>query len=486
MAEITMSAVDYDDMQGLLRFGFKHLNRASFLLMRVRDRDAACHWLAKAPVTNAADAKPLPATALQIAFTSDGLRALGVTPTLMDGFANEYLSGMSGDPNRSRRLGDVAHNDPAQWQWGVGERVPHVMVMLYAGDTALHAYRQTIRNECAAGFEEIAALNTAELDDFEPFGFKDGLSQPQLDWQRQRAVRDRQQLEYRNLACLGEFILGYPNEYGCYTDRPLLDAAHGGALPRAEEAPDQCDLGRNGSYLVMRQLRQDVQSFWKYLDGAAKGDAALRERFAAAMVGRTRSGEPLVAHSGDNAFDFNADPHGVSCPLGAHIRRSNPRNADLPAGSQCVWTRLKRTLGFDAAALDRDHVASTRFHRLLRRGRKYGPALSLDDALSGAPETDEAGLYFICLNANISRQFEFVQSAWLAGTKFDGLSGEGDPLLGHRQPLNNGANTDVYSMPQANGPDRQLTALPAFVTVRGGAYFFLPGLRALRYLATAG
>lgn len=94
-------------------------------------------------------------------------------------------------------------------------------------------------------------------------------------------------------------------------------------------------------------------------------------------------------------------------------------------------------------------------------------------------------MYFICLNANIGRQFEFVQAAWIAGTKFDGLAGEGDPLLGHRQPLADGSPTDVFSIPRANGPDRRLTAMPSFVTVRGGAYFFLPGLRALRFLATA-
>jgi deferrochelatase/peroxidase EfeB len=362
-----------------------------------------------------------------------------------------------------------------------------VLLMLYANADTLPSFRQSILDGCAAGFALIAALHTDTLDEFEPFGFKDGLSQPKLDWQRERPVRDEEQLEYNNLVCLGEFVLGYPNEYGGYTDRPLLDpsADMESDLPRAEDAPDLLDLGRNGSYLVMRQLEQDVAGFWRYLDRQAGGDAVLRERLAAAMVGRTLSGEPLVGGDGkSNVFTYDADPRGLRCPLGAHIRRSNPRNADLPPGTSGLWLWLKRTLGFDAAALDRDHVSSTRFHRLLRRGRKYGPMQSIAQALVSSA-TDASGLYFICLNANIARQFEFLQSAWITSTRFDALASEGDPLLGHRQSSPDGVRSDVYSIPRADGPDERLTDIPSFVTLRGGGYFFLPGLRCLRYLATA-
>lgn len=472
-------APEYQDMQALLRFGFKHLHRASFLLLQVKDAELARAWLATAPVTSAVPANPLPATALQIALSSDGLRALGIAPAVVDAFSSEFLVGMGGDPGRSRRLGDVAQNDPARWEWGAGSRVPHVLLMLYANADTLPSFRQSILDGCAAGFALIAALDTDTLDEFEPFGFKDGLSQPKLDWQRERPARDEEQLGYSNLVCLGEFVLGYPNEYGGYTDRPLLDASRHMAsdLPRAEDAPELLDLGRNGSYLVMRQLEQDVSGFWRYLDRQAGGDAVSREQLAATMVGRTLSGEPLVGDDGEsNAFTYDADPRGVRCPLGAHIRRSNPRNADLPPGTSGSWLWLKRTLGFDAAALDRDHVSSTRFHRLLRRGRKYGPVQST---------AQTSGLYFICLNANIARQFEFVQSAWIAGTRFDALASEGDPLLGHRQSSPDGIRTDVYSIPRADGPDQRLTDIPSFVTLRGGCYFFLPGLRCLRYLATA-
>jgi deferrochelatase/peroxidase EfeB len=106
-------------------------------------------------------------------------------------------------------------------------------------------------------------------------------------------------------------------------------------------------------------------------------------------------------------------------------------------------------------------------------------------ALAGASSGAESGLHFICLGANIARQFEFVQSAWIIGTKFNGLSDESDPLLGHRLAGPDGSRTNGFSMPQADGPDRRLSGLPQFITVQGGAYFFLPGIRALRYLATA-
>lgn len=491
---------EWEDMQVLLRFGLGHLTHASFLLLRVRNRDAARAWLAAAPVTNAVATDPPPMTALQIALTSEGLRALGVAPDIVDGFSNEYVNGMSSDAGRSRRLGDVAASDPHNWDWGVGDRVPHVMLMLYAAPGLLEGFEQSIKSQLGAGFEAVLRLPTSELRSKEPFGFEDGLSQPRVDWERARPVKDEEQYAYTNLACLGEFLLGYPNEYGAYTDRPLLEPQRNGAamLPRAEDAADKADLGRNGTYLVMRQLRQDIRGFWRHLDREAGGDAELRERLAAAMVGRTLDGEPLVGRTNEaiagnaagakgdlNAFTFESDPHGVRCPLGAHVRRSNPRNADLPPGKSSLISRLIRTLGFDATALGNDLVASTRFHRLVRRGRAYGARITPAEALSGAQADDESGLHFVCLNANIGRQFEFVQAAWIAGTKFAGMAGEGDPLLGHRQPALDGCPTDVFTIPQPNGPARRLTALPAFVTVRGGAYFFLPGIRALRYFATA-
>ena len=489
--------VELGDVQGLVRFGYKHLTEACFLMLRVRDPAAARAWLGQAPVTSAVKTDRLPETALNVAFTSEGLRALGVAPDLCEGFSAEFAAGMASDAARARRLGDVGASDPGGWKWGAGERVPHVAVLLYARAGRLAAWEREIEAQCAAGFVRIERLSTFDMQGVEPFGFADGISQPEVDWDRKRPVRDQDRLEYGNLGCLGEFLLGYPNEYGLYTPRPLMAPQRdpAGLLPRAEDAPEQADLGRNGCYLVLRQLQQDVSGFWRELDRQAQGDADLRERLAAAMVGRKKTGEPLMPEepvAGDasarqsklNAFTYESDPRGVRCPLGAHIRRANPRNADLPPGGRGILSRLWRMLGFNAPALERDLVASTRFHRLLRRGRAYGAGAAAARSATTYSPGAETGLHFICLVANIKRQFEFVQSAWLMGSRFAGLT-ESDPLLGHRLPDPGNCPTDGFSMPQADGPDRRLGGLPQFVTVLGGAYFFLPGIRALRYLATA-
>jgi deferrochelatase/peroxidase EfeB len=349
-------------------------------------------------------------------------------------------------------------------------------------------------------FRTMAELPTVDNGDREPFGFVDGISQPTLDWERRQTTDLHRRDRYSNLLSLGELLLGYPNEYGQYTHRPLIDPQDDVAaqlLPAAEEQPSLRDLGRNGSYLVMRQLHQDVTGFWRFLDHQANGDAQQREHLASRMVGRERDGTPLVGHAEPaikgiaengrqadlNQFDFAADPHGHQCPVGAHIRRSNPRTGDFPPGVSGLLSRLKRILGFGRRYPDDDLIASTRFHRLLRRGRVYGEPLTPEQALVADTSDGPRGLHFICLVANISRQFEFVQNAWSMGCKFAGLRNEADPLLGNRQPLADGQPTDHFSQPDPQGPARGTHGLPPFITVQGGAYFFMPGIRALHYLA---
>jgi len=492
------AAVDLEDIQGLVRFGYKHHTEAVFLLLRVKDPAAARQWLAAAPVASAVTQEPPPPTVLQLAFTYAGLRALELPDDIAAAFSMEFVDGMSGNPNRSHRLGDVGPNDATQWVWGAADRIPHVGVFLYALPGHLKAWQDDVERQVGPGFELMTRLATADMGGLEPFGFVDGISQPQLDWDRARAVLDAQQLRYTNLSCLGEYLLGYPNEYALYTPRPLVDVARDShdLLPRAEDVPDKKDFGRNGSYVVLRQLRQDVAGFWQALDHYAGGRADRRALLGASVVGRTLQGEPMVgllheAIVGNasksapdlNAFTYQSDSRGQRCPLGAHIRRTNPRNADLPSGG-CGWLgRLIRTLGLSSKARALDLVASTRFHRLLRRGREYGVAVSMERALNGPPNDTETGLQFMCVGANIERQFEFVQSAWVASAKFDGLSDQADPLLGNRLSGPGDSRSDAFSIPQTDGPDQRLDGLPSFITVRGGAYFFLPGIRALRYLS---
>ena len=136
---MSAAAVDFNDIQGIVRFGYNRLTEASFLLLKIRDAAAARSWLAGAPVTTAVELDGPPETALQLAFTVEGLQSLGISPDVLAGFSPEFLSGMAGHESRSRRLGDTAANSPEQWRWGAPGSVPHLLVMLYAQPGRLHA-----------------------------------------------------------------------------------------------------------------------------------------------------------------------------------------------------------------------------------------------------------------------------------------------------------------------------------------------------------
>jgi deferrochelatase/peroxidase EfeB len=493
---------EYDDLQGLVRFGYGKLTDTCFLLLNVADKEAAKEWLASAPVSNAVKADPKPATALHIAFTAQGLSALGLEETFIESFSDEFITGVAGNESRSRRLGDVDANAPKNWLWGgKSNNIPHVLLLLYAQPNGIEDWRKKVTGKnFSKAFKVLATLPTRDIGPIEPFGFADGISQPEIDWYRQQNTGLYRRNTYSNLLAVGEVLLGYPNEYGQYSLRPLIDpkkdALANSVLPNAEDRPDLKDFGRNGSFLVLRQLGQDVPSFWKFVDKAAGSDPKKREQLASAMVGRhrDRDGTPLIPETAEdipgipaddhiNRFNYNADPKGNQCPIGAHIRRTNPRTGDLPPGITGFVSWLKKTLGFGSGRLEEDLVASTRFHRLLRRGRTYGPKLSPEDAIKPDAPKAERGLQFICLVANINRQFEFVQNAWVASSKFSGVQQERDPLLGHRTPLMSGEATDQFNRPDPTGPMQKTCHLPQFITVHGGGYFFMPGLRALKYLA---
>lgn len=463
---MAVSPDDLDDIQGLLKSGYGPLGEAAYLLLRIRDPGAARAWLRAFRPTTVGDLNQKVARARHVAFTASGLAALGLPAAVLEGFSPEFVGGMADDPARSRRLGDVGANAPAGWAWGRDADEPHLLVMLFAAGDDLAALKSEVQNADFATAFDVRELSTAPLDGREPFGFVDGLSQPEIDWAGERTPGTSEDLDYGNLIAAGEFVLGHPNEYGLVTRTPgtRADGRDG-------------SLGRNGSYLVFRQLAQDVEGFWTFVN--ARGGLPLAE----AMVGRRRDGQALAeparrtirgvgpkqADITFNNYDFESDVDGTTCPVSGHVRRANPRTGDQPGGDLGPIRKLAGMLG---VGLERraDTVASSRFHRLLRRGRKY-------------VSSEGTGLHFITLGASIARQFEFVQGAWLASAKFGGLSGEQDPLLGSRQPFPEGHATDGFRWPQKDGPCAAFEGLPQFVTVRGGAYFFLPGLAALRRLA---
>jgi len=489
---------NFDDLQGLLRFGHGKLTDSCFLLLNIADASTAKQWLKTAPVTSAQSVSQ-PSTALHIAFSVNGLRAMGLADTVIDEFADEFIVGMSGDESRSRRLGDVGANAPEHWDWGGdAEQAPHLLLLLYAENKGIDAWRKKVEGELfSVAFQVVRQLPTLAIGQIEPFGFADGISQPTIDWAQQQSTNPHDRDSYSNLLAVGEVVLGYRNEYQQYTARPLIDPRSDSCaevLPDAEDIAGLKDFARNGSFLVLRQLDQDVPGFWQFVNAAADGNPEDREQLAAAMVGRHRDGAPLMALAAGNIpgiassdalnrFDYLADPVGNQCPIGSHIRRSNPRTGDLPGAATGLLARLLKTLGFGLKRPDADLIASARFHRLLRRGRAYGPVLTPDAAIKADAPIAERGLQFICLVANIARQFEFVQNAWSMSSKFGGVQLERDPLLGQRMSLLNGMSTDQFHRPNSAGPAQKTCHLPQFITVRGGAYFFMPGLRALQYLA---
>jgi deferrochelatase/peroxidase EfeB len=183
---------------------------------------------------------------------------------------------------------------------------------------------------------------------------------------------------------------------------------------------------------------------------------------AAKMMGRWRDGVSLMARSHDresgstdepdNDFDFGTDdPQGLQCPLGAHIRRANPRGS-LQPGDPMQPTIMKR-------------------HRLLRRGRSY------ETKQDGAPA--EKGILFVGICADLERQFEFLQQSWVGSSAFNGLVNEPDPIT---SVCPAGAER-VFTIPTTSG-SITLGGLKDFVTVRGGGYFFMPSRSAVQFLGS--
>jgi Dyp-type peroxidase family len=473
MASATMNAaLELNDIQGLLARGYGNLKAARFLLLEIEEASAARRWLAAvARLLTPADKRP-ERVAINIAFTADGLSRLSLPPDAIRGFSFEFRDGMTSS-HRRRVLGDLDDNVPEGWVWGgPSTGAIDILVLLYARNAQELDLLHTDVNREREGVSEVATLDTVPLTDREHFGFHDGISQPAIEGLGRTDSPS-------NTVRAGEFILGYPNEYGLYADSPTLErsADPSGLLPASPLNNGGADLGKNGSYLVVRQLAQDVPGFWAFVNRAAQqpdgnGNDRAPIELAAKMMGRWPGGAPLVSSpdrddpqlSDENDFAYHhLDPHGHRCPKGSHVRRAHPRDS------------LDPDPGSDKS------IAIGKRHRILRRGRQFGswvsPLASIEDE---AAENDERGLYFMCLNANLARQFEFVQHTWINSSKFDGLYDDADPVVATRS-----TSGRSFSLPTAP-VRRRVTGVPTFVSVRGGAYFFLPGIRAVRYLASLG
>jgi Dyp-type peroxidase family len=405
-----------------------------------------------------------------LAFSARGLAALGLDAEDLATFQREFVQGMA-HPERSRALGDRHSDDPQLWQWGSGAEQIDGLAMLYArSDEELQERAAELEKSLARyGLGSVSEDVGLPADGREHFGFATGLAQPHVRGSGRKRKRGQAQL------ATGELVLGYPNGYGLVTRVPSAKRRRGTREhPFPLAGGERVSFGHNGSYLVVRKLRQDVAGFWKYCWDAALAerapDVGARARhIAARMVGRWPNGVPLVqapeaerAPSGGlNDFGFrDTDPDGLLCPFGAHIRRANPRDM------------------FGESAKQGLHDAN--LHRIVRRGRAYGPKLA--GSLPQADDGLERGLYFMALNADLRRQFELIQQSWLNGCKFAGLSAERDPLVGTEAvELEDRPPARVFTV-QARPVRQRYEGLPKVVQVRGGEYFFMPGMRALNFL----
>lgn len=453
-------ALELEHIQGLVLFGYGNLEYSAYLFLNVGSGAYATAWLSELTPQITAAHQEKSDSAIHLALTFAGLKAFGLPADGLATFPRQFQEGMA-TPDRARILGDCGSSAPEQWEFGgPNTEEIHALLMLFArtaeGREALAAQQEAALE--AAGLRVVHRENSERpRHNQEHFGFRDSLSQPAIAGSPAKAKPGEAILP------AGEFLLGYPNAYGQIPFAPTVAAS---SVPLGSDANDPLRLawGSNGTYLVFRKLQQDVGLFWDYYQteaaaAGAKDTQAEARRLAAKSVGRWRSGASLAlfpeedSQQPNNDFGYRvSDPEGLRCPFGAHVRRANPRDM-LPPGTS-------------------DESQTISHHRILRRGRPFGPCLSDPET---ERDSESRGLLFLALNANIRRQFEFVQQTWIGSPNFGGLYTDRDAILG----TNPAATVTIPALPVRN----RLCGLPQFVTMRGGGYFFLPSLPALQFLA---
>lgn len=455
MGQETTVQLDLTDIQGNILRSYS-MPFARFFFLEVIDPEKSKaslqHVISLVTTAEAWDEKP--AYTFNLAFSYAGLVRLGAAATSLALFSTAFRSGMK---SRATVLGDNAESDPSKWEAGLAGSNLHIMVGLYSQTAEDRASQSTqLRDHIAqAGGSRIVYEQDGEVqtEGREHFGFEDGISQPAVEGSAAAVyLGDGTPMPDGTWAPVkaGEFVFGYVDEAGSKVD-----------------PTNPNDLRINGSYCVVRKLGQKVGAFRDFIQQTASQvywdtSNQTQELIAAKMVGRWRSGAPLPLaaqkddptlgkdNSRNNNFRFKDDPVGYGCPRGSHIRRCNPRDA-------------------------LDNTATVvRRHRMLRRGIAYGPPLP-----PGAKEDNvDRGLFFVAMCADIERQFEFVQQQWVNRGDFADLDmAEKDAIIG------NNSNNGQYSIPSETGIPKMLFDLPRFVITRGGEYFFLPGIKALKRIA---
>jgi len=488
-----METIEWEDVQRIVLSGYPCLPCSAYVLWRFQSVERALkkRWLAElvkklTPAVSGDPSKP----AINLALTASGLRHLGIEPEL-NSFSLEFIEGMAPQPasktqipRRTNILGDLEASSPEFWDWGGWNKNRDIdgLLLLFASDEIsleklIEAEREAMHRIADGG--PIVLRGRFFPDMKEHFGYVDGLSQPKIEGRPKRKTNKAPEKTHisgvkpDSEVKPGEFLLGYLNER------------------RARIANGQSwDVRRNGTYLVFRQLEQDVAAFNAFLSDVAKRIPESEDWVAARLLGRWRNGDPLVAKGPDaratnskgsdpkaadskvpdeQATDskgpcakataskndflyYYEDRSGLVCPIGAHIRRANPRDSFPPDPDTAL--RLSK------------------MHRIIRRGRPYGERRKPDNENTECRQA-QRGMLFIALNADIAGQFEMIQHSWLNNPHFGGLYAGTDPF-GHF------IDDDGTIVIQRRPTNLRIKRPGPFVKVRGGAYFFLPGIQALR------
>ncbi|BCM88192.1 multifunctional dye peroxidase DyP2 [Abditibacteriota bacterium] len=446
-----MPPLDLSDIQGFILRGY-NFPLARHLMLQINDASEGKRFVgslingnARLPqITSSVEWGAVkPTTCLNIGFTYEGLKALGLPPDSLASFPQEFVTGIAG---RATFVGDEGENAPENWPSDYATAQTHIVLSLYAqGSEVLETATAELRSAFGQqnALIELGHLDATDLPESRVhFGYVDGLSQPCIEGGPQLRRPDMQPI-----CPAGEFLLGYPSQNPDFS----------------YPVPTPSILGRNGSFSAFRVLEQDCDAFEQFLRTEAPKIGMNEEKLAAKICGRWRSGVPLVLSPDTdspnppltteqiNNFDYvPSDSSGYACPIGAHMRRNNPRG--------------ERVAG-----------AGAHIHRIIRRALPYGPLYD--------PATPNDGIkrglvgHFICVS--LQDQFEFLMTQWVNGGTFaPGLYGTKDPMLGDNDP-----EDSKFVLPTANGP-QIITGFARFVTTRGGAYCFLPSLTALNYLAS--
>lgn len=504
--DIVQKELDLLDIQGNIvrAYGRYNFPYARYVFLNIRDGKRGREFVAAVTkeVTTAGkwgegpDDIKKPLSTVNIAFAYQGLKELELPRASLIGFPMEFVMGMK---KRKDILGDDGNSAPEHWDpiWRENRETDrhkdvHIWMSINGQTMAdvqnRYEWLQQLVTHSAGGvailsghrgdngadhppFQDVHAVFENERPTSkEQFGYTDGIGDPVfagLPCKPGRVIGRGKLLKNGRWEPLetGEFILGHRDEANEYPAAP---------------APQL--LSRNGTFMVYRKLHENVGTFNAFLEKEGQKYPGGKELLAAKFVGRWRdNGAPLVSApdaesktkwdtafiAADPAtrdkmlsdFSFANDMDGAKCPFSFHLRRINPRAA----------------LEFKPNAFETPTALANR-RRVMRRGLPYG------EVKDPAKDDGNHGIVIMMINASISRQFEFVQQQWINyGNDFKAGNDKEIILGNHSEKFPSRAVLEVA--PDSDQAPYFLSNIPRMVETRGGDYFFIPSLTALRLIA---